>query len=294
MQLINAAQDELGQNLDVRPFRLFEPHVKIFVENARYILKTVDRVSELQEVFKLRGSVFSEEYGIEGMSGKLDIDSYDFLSDHLIILDKRDHSVVGTYRLICSTFSSQFYSESEFNLSQFLQIPGVKLELGRACIAKEHRRGAVINLLWRGVVRYAIKTGAEYLFGCSSVKTESPLMARNLMEVLKSKQVYRDAWGIGPRSEYQFQNSIESNLDPQLSEEAIEIPALFQSYLNAGARVIGEPAHDAEFHCIDFFTVVKLSDLTASYEKRYQSEHLFEARSNLCCNCSVFSSSAFD
>ncbi len=250
--------------------RLFQPHVKLRVENARYILKTVDQVSELEASLKLRGAVFSEEYGITGMDGKIDIDTYDFLCDHLVIIDRRDGNVVGTYRILCSKFTNQFYSQTEFQLNEFLSIPGIKMELGRACIAKEHRRGAVINLLWRGIAAYAVATGSEYLFGCSSIKTESSSVARNLVETLKSKQAHVDRWGITPRVKYQFQNTQESNFDPLASDEAVEIPSLFQSYLNAGAVAVGEPAYDAEFHCIDLFTVLRLSELTSAYEKKYQ------------------------
>ena len=271
MQKLELVQEVLPKQPETSSARAFDPHVRIRVENARYILKTIDQVSELESALKLRGSVFSEEYGVEGMDGKLDIDSYDFLCDHLVIVDKRDGSVVGTYRILCSKFTNRFYSQSEFNLDGFLAIPGIKMELGRACIAKEHRRGAVINLLWRGIVRYAIETGSEYLFGCSSVKTESPSVAQNLIETLKSKQAHVDRWEVSPLAKYQFQNSVESNGDPKASDETVEIPALFQSYLNAGAVAVGDPAHDAEFHCIDLFTVLRLSDLTATYEKRYQS-----------------------
>lgn len=250
--------------------RSLDPHIHLRIESSRYVIKTVDSVSELQQALVLRGKIFSEEYkGIEG-SVELDVDSFDFSCEHLIILEKQSNTVVGTYRLLCSKFTSSFYSETEFNLSGFLEIPGVKLELGRACIAKEHRRGAVLSLLWRGIMHYARAVNADYLFGCSSVHTESPGVANQMIEKLKSAQAYQECYGVEPHPAFRLPNLYEANLDPQITEEA-EFPPLFQSYLNSGAVVMGEPAHDADFRCIDFFTVLKMSSLHKAYEKRYQN-----------------------
>jgi putative hemolysin len=251
--------------------RSFGPHVSLYIESSRYVVKTVDSITELHQALLLRGKIFSEEYsGIRTNPHPLDVDTYDFHCEHLVILEKQSQQVVGTYRLLCSKFTEQFYSESEFELTEFLKTPGIKLELGRACIAREHRRGAVLNLLWRGIMSYARIVNAEYLFGCSSVHTESPWAANQLIERLKGNQAYQEKWGIEPRPEFRLLHLFETNLDPQHADE-IEIPSLFQSYLNAGAVVVGAPAHDRDFHCIDFFTLLKLSDLHEAFEKRYQN-----------------------
>ncbi len=47
------------------------------------------------------------------------------------------------------------------------------------------------------------------------------------------------------------------------------IPALFGSYLRAGAKVALEPALDRDFQCLDYLTVLRLNQLTESFEKRY-------------------------
>jgi putative hemolysin len=248
--------------------RLLAPHIHLRIESSRYLIKTVDSISELHQALLLRGKVFSEEYG--GSQGTLDVDSFDFSCEHLVIVEKENNQVVGTYRLLCSKFTQSFYSQTEFHLTEFLEIPGVKLELGRACIAKEHRRGAVLNLLWRGIVQYAKEVGAEYLFGCSSVHTESPTVAKLITQKLRACEAYEERWNIEPHGPFQLPNLEECNSDPLFSEEA-EIPPLLQSYLNSGAMVIGPPAHDANFHCIDFFTVLKMSSIQKAYEKRYQN-----------------------
>lgn len=245
-----------------------EPFVRIRLENGRYLIKTVDSVSELEEVLRMRGEIFGEEYGLERSSNTLDVDRYDFNCDHLVIKSRDTGECVGTYRMLCSTFTRDFYSEHEFELSAFLSAPGIKLELGRACIRKEHRKGSVLSLLWRGIVQYAVETRADYLFGCSSVKTESFRDSQVLNEAFLRENRIGTEWNIRPKSDFSF------NEEDRLKDSAggVEIPSLLKSYLGAGARIYGEPAYDREFHCLDYLTILKLDELKSSFERRYRVE----------------------
>jgi putative hemolysin len=248
--------------------RSVEPFVRIHIENGRYLIKTVDSVSELEEVLRMRGEIFGEEYGLNRSSSTLDVDRYDFNCDHLVIKSRETGECVGTYRMLCSTFTCEFYSENEFELSAFLGAPGVKLELGRACIRREHRKGSVLSLLWRGIVQYAVETRADYLFGCSSVKTESFLDSRALNEAFLREDKVGTEWNIRPKESFSFTEE-----DRQKgSTGEIEIPSLLKSYLGAGARIYGEPAYDREFHCLDYLTILKLDELKSSFERRYRVE----------------------
>jgi putative hemolysin len=50
---------------------------------------------------------------------------------------------------------------------------------------------------------------------------------------------------------------------------AEEIPALIQSYILAGAKFYGEPALDEEFGCFDFFMMLKVSEMSRLFRRRY-------------------------
>jgi putative hemolysin len=119
-----------------------------------------------------------------------------------LIIDKKSGEIVGTYRLICSLFSKRFYSQAEFTLEQVLALPGVKLELGRACIKKEFRNGAVLTLLWRGIIEYMKLTNAKYLFGCASVQTVLPHEAAATYEYLLANQLLRHDLDVSPTKKY--------------------------------------------------------------------------------------------
>lgn len=259
----------MNQRLKSSPskiFRSIEPFISFEIETSQYILKTLNKTNELREVLQLRAEIFTEEYNLSLQDPTLDVDSYDFNCDHLIIIHKESQKIIGTYRLLCSTFNHPFYSESEFSIDSFLSTPSIKLELGRACIHKNFRKGSILSLLWRGVTTYAEKCGATLLFGCSSVKIKNFNEAKTLyLELLLKNQISHD-FNIHPLEKYQIPH-FEKILP---SEQLIEMPPLLKSYLKAGAEIIAPPAYDSAFHCIDLLTTLDLEKINKHYERRYQ------------------------
>lgn len=246
-------------------FVAYRPKQKILLETNNYILKTADTTDELIELFRLRYMNFLAS--VKGHEETYDLDSFDHICDHLIIKCKSSDEIVGTYRIICSLYSERFYSQGEFELDEFLQKPGVTLELGRACIDQYHRNGAVIDLLWRGIGMYATKTNAKYLFGCSSVKTIDQQTSYNLFHYLSEKGQVDQKFHITPTEGYRFDFD---GMDYRPAMEVKDmIPPLLKSYLAAGAKVHGHPALDRDFECIDFLTILNLEKISPLFKRRY-------------------------
>jgi putative hemolysin len=155
-------------------FIRFRQKIQLKFERKNFTVKTVENRRELVQAYLLRYEVFHKEFAGKRFPIGLDTDRYDSSADLLVILDNRTKRVVGTYRLICSRFSQNFYSASEFDLAPLMARPGIKLELSRACIHRDYRQGIVMSLLWRGIGEYLAAVGAQYLFGCSSVKLTDP------------------------------------------------------------------------------------------------------------------------
>jgi hypothetical protein len=126
----------------------FKAKVRMFFEKSGYFIKTADAGGELFQALRLRHNVFYKE-----------------------LLDKNTNFIVGTYRLNSTMYANRFYSEKEFDLANIMKLFGIKLELGRACILKEHRNGVTIVLLFMGIYEYMKIINAKYLFGCSSMNT---------------------------------------------------------------------------------------------------------------------------
>jgi putative hemolysin len=246
----------------------FKPKIQIENRIGNFIYKTVSTSEELRSALSLRYEVFHREMLGKTKAFGLDVDEFDSVCDHLIIIDSKKNLVVGTYRMNCSLFSDRFYSQNEFMMARVLAHPGVKLELGRACIHKDYRRGMVISMLWKGIGDYMVATNADILFGCATVKTTNPREAALLYRYFLEENRIAPQFFTPPTLEYTMPNLnfwVPSFQNPLSLEERTEaeglIPGLCRTYLNCGAFIGGEPAYDKEFKCIDFMTVMKKSDL---------------------------------
>lgn len=251
----------------------FFQKVPIAIDSSRYIVRTVADFEDLRQALRLRYKVFIREGLKKRKAIGLDTDAFDFVADHLVVEDKATQKIVGTYRLIASLFSSEFYSQSEFELGEFLAQPGVKLELGRACIEMEHRNGAVIALLWKGIHEYMSRINARFLFGCASIKTTDVQEISKIYHSLHAQGLVSQEFNIHPTPAYRIsqlellQKESLVHVTEPISRE--QIPSLLRSYFKAGARVMGEPALDKEFQCIDFLTILQKDLLDESYSRKF-------------------------
>jgi len=263
-----------SNNLVFRP----TPHAAINFSRGGYTVKTVTSRRELLQVLRLRYDVFHREYKNKKFPFGIDKDRYDSFADHLVIVDDKSRRIVGTYRMIPSTRGSEFYSASEFDISAVVALPGIKVELSRACIARDFRNGVVISLLWRGLVQYVQQTGADYLFGMGSVKTLATDEILATYRELSSQGAISDQIWVPTVGKYRVDavtQAIIAGIDSHpVSQQgsapaASLIPTLLRSYIKAGAKVCGEPAVDRDFNCTDFFTLLDMSSVSKAYERKF-------------------------
>ncbi|WP_255210885.1 GNAT family N-acetyltransferase [Methylogaea oryzae] len=117
---------------------------------------------------KLRYRVFVEEMGavIHTPHYGLDWDEIDDHCDHLIVIDNQTGAIVGTTRLLNDRQAKRlgrYYSEGEFGLEGVLGLEGRFLEIGRTCVDRNVRGGAVLTCLWGVLADYAAAGGYDYL-----------------------------------------------------------------------------------------------------------------------------------
>lgn len=248
----------------------YRANVALHLESEDFVVRTATAGHELLKVLELRHEVFIEEWQGRKTATGLDVDRYDFLADHLMIIDKRIDQVVGTYRLLSSHFTRDFYSSSEFNLTEFLDAPGVKLEMGRACVQASHRDGHTIDLLWKGLTQYVNKTGTQLMFGCTSIKSTEALTISGLYRTLHDEENWSDEHCIRPVKEFRFPGFPVAAAEPMSTQGKREhMPALLRSYLHAGAKVYGWPALDRDFACTDLLTILDWGRLHPRFKTRY-------------------------
>ncbi len=229
---------------------------------GRYALRFAKDEADLEQIQRLRFEVFNLELheGLESAYATgLDQDALDLRCHHLMVLAADTGQVVGTYRLMTHAMAERhgFYSEAEYDLRTLpREIARESVELGRACVAKEHRNGRVVQLLWRGIARYLAWNDKRYLFGCCSVPTTDPTEARILHRELRARGVLHESVVVRPTPAYACPEEEEGAL-----AERLALPPLFESYLRLGAKVLSGPAIDKEFKVTDFFILLDLAEL---------------------------------
>lgn len=254
---------------------LFKRKFNFDMQHGRYLLKTLETADELKAAFRLRYKVFQVELvGLEDVDLE-DHDQYDFNADHLGIFDTKSGLLIATCRLNHSSFCKSFYSEQEFTLTPLLDNKLQKLELGRVCVHNDYRKGIIIILLWRAIAKYIEISKTDILFGCGSVSTEDPAQAYLLYRYLLENKKIRPHLGVEPTEEYKSQEfeHLHSRLDFSIThDEAKEaealLPPLCRSYFDIGCFVPTKPAFDKEFKCIDFLTVLNISELDQQLKKK--------------------------
>lgn len=204
----------------------------------------------------LRFEVFNLELN-EGLSASyergLDEDPFDAVCDHLVVEDQSSGAIVGTYRLQTGSRAGNalgYYSEREFDFTPYEPLRPRMLELGRACIHREHRNFTVLNLLWRGIAQYASEHGARYLIGCSSITSQDPATGSAAWRRLQAHLV-SEGLRTRPTAGFACELAVEA-------PDAPRIPRLLSAYLALGAGICGPPAIDREFRTIDFLTLLDL------------------------------------
>src|SRR5215470_2835344 len=220
------------------------------LEAEHYLVHFARTTEEIEAALKLRFEVFNLELG-EGLDSSFrtgrDRDEFDATSHHLIVKEKSSDKVIGTYRVRTSEIAAAgagFYSAAEFALEQ-LPPPVIasSIELGRACIALEHRDRRVLFLLWKALARYVMQDEKRYLFGCCSLTSQEPAEGLQLYQQLRRAGHVQPHFSVAVRKDYECRAAGGWT-------SAVQVPRLFSTYLDIGAQVCSLPALDRRFKTI--------------------------------------------
>ena len=218
---------------------------------------------------RLRFEVFNLELG-EGLAAshalERDEDAYDAHCEHLLVEREDTGEVVGTYRLQTGQLAAAnlgYYSEQEFDFGPYEPLRCELVELGRACVHRDHRHLGVLGLLWRGIATYARERRARYLIGCSSL---------NSQDLATGAATYTRLAARGFTAEPRFltvPTPVFACPMDVIAETCPPPPKLLRTYLSLGARICGPPAIDREFGTIDFLTLLDLQALTETAKAHF-------------------------
>jgi putative hemolysin len=289
--LVEVALPTLPASLPVAP-----AGPRIHAEVGRYRVRLAQTVEDRHAACRLRFKVFNIELG-EGLESSyetgLDTDQFDLFCEHLLVEDKLERRIVGTYRMqsgITAARNLGYYSEQEFVFAPYEPLRSGILELGRASIDRDHRTPEVLTLLWRGIAQYAWDMGLRYLIGCSSLNSKDPAEGWQMYRQLEHYRVAPEFETV-PTAAYACPTEQEgAHAQPSPCQPACEsdrlvsqlpgdaavqapvqakVPKLLKTYLAIGARICGPPAWDREFGTIDFLTLLDLQLLSHSARNRF-------------------------
>jgi putative hemolysin len=229
--------------------------------SGEYQAHYAQNIYELELIKKLRFNVFRQELQDDPAENGVDEDEYDMFCHHIMVTHIPSQKLVGTYRLQTNDMANNhigFYSNQEFQLEKIPKhILNESIELGRACVNKEHRNGRVLKLLLKGLGIYLTWNKKRYAFGCSSIFSQDMNIANAALSYFKEEGCLDSNIFVDARSKYKcIQNT---NLEKDLS---VEIPKLLKMYiLLFNAKICSQPAIDKDFKTIDFLTLCDVRDL---------------------------------
>ena len=234
--------------------------------DGQYAVRYARTLTELDELLQLRFRVFNLELseGLEGswQTGR-DLDRFDPQCHHLIVEHRPSGRIVGTYRIQTTEMAAAadgFYTATEFDLSRVpSEILEHTVEVGRACIEREHRLKPVLFLLWRGLALYMSHNRRRWLLGPCSLTSQDPWDGKRALEQLERRGMVRHDIEVAARPGYECEWHGEDP-DPERAA-ALELPPLFEIYLRYAGRVCGPPIIDREFKTVDFFVLFDVEAL---------------------------------
>lgn len=237
-----------------------------------YRLRFARTAEELDRLLRLRFEIFNLELD-EGLAASYatgrDEDEFDRACHHLLVEHAPTGELVGTYRLQTAEMAAAgagFYTDGEFALDGLpAEVIAQGIELGRAAIAREHRKRPVLFLLWRGLALYVAQNRKRYLFGCCSVTSQDPLDGWRAHATLAAGDHLHPTLSISVRPGFECvlpEGVGDSALAP--ADSPMVLPALFDMYLRYGGKIAGGPVIDRAFGTIDFLL---LFDVLAMEEK---------------------------
>ena len=237
----------------------YKPSVSFHIDTEKFIIKTAETEQELLGVFHLRHNVFYKERKGVSFESQLSFDEHDIHADHLIIIDKSNYQVRGSYRFIPSKFKGyeHFCNWQYFDLHGFLHKKKKEsgfVEMEWACTHKELRSSQAIHCIWLGMARYFKAVFSKYMFGQVNVLNIDVEAAACIYNTFIDTGIVDTTSLVVPTKKYAVSGMDKMLLNIKSDPKSLmKISRLFKWYLKMGARVHGQPMFDPEFNSYGFF-----------------------------------------
>ena len=249
-------------------------------------VRLAQTAAEERQAQKLRYRVFYQEGSAIPNPGRLfarrDVDSYDAICDHLLVIDHdaRDRTalnrptVVGTYRLLRQSLAEDhggFYTAGEFAIGGLIERHTNLqfLELGRSCVLAPYRNKRTVELLWHGIHAYVQHHRIDVMIGCASLEGTDPHRLALPLSFLHHYSRAPEAWRARalPARYVEMNRLSKETIDPKDALRAL--PPLVKGYLRLGAYIGDGAVIDHEFGTTDVLVVLPFAEVKQKYLEHF-------------------------
>lgn len=241
---------------------------------------------EIDAAQSVRYKVFVEEMNArlpaDAMRRKRDIDAWDSVCDHLLVLNKAiegdsEDQIVGTYRLLrqeTALANNGFYSASEFDIAGLVaRHPGKRfMELGRSCVLPEYRTKRTVELLWQGNWAYAVKHRMDAMIGCASFPGVQPETHALALSFLHHNCVAKGEWEASALPELYREMDLMPAEALNTRKALNAMPPLIKGYMRLGAMFGAGAVVDHAFNTTDVLVVLPVTSIAGRYISYYGGE----------------------
>lgn len=253
---------------------------------------------EVKKAQRLRYKVFYKEMSaIPNTQTKMkrrDIDSYDKVCDHLLVLDHNARSrkypfapktkIVGTYRMLTAEkarLNGGFYTQSEYDIAPLIKSKEKThkfLELGRSCVLKSHRSKRTLELLWRGLWSYINQHQADVIIGCASFEGVDPKEHALALSFLYHYARAPQEWRIKAHAHHNVNMNMLPSSEIDMKKALKAMPPLIKGYLRLGAYVGEGAVIDRQFNTTDILIVLPVDLIKQRYINHFCARGLHQLK----------------
>ena len=242
--------------------------------------------AEIDAAQAVRYRVFAEEMSArltpDAIRRRRDTDAWDMVCDHLLVLDtsiagNAVEQIVGTYRLLrqeVAAVSGGFYSQSEFDVDALVARHPDKrfMELGRSCVLPDYRTRRTVELLWQGCWAYALKHGADVMFGCASFPGTIPAEHALALSFLHHNVRATDEWSVDALPAFHRTMDMMPAEGIDVKKALAAMPPLVKGYLRLGASIGAGAVVDHAFGTTDVLVVLPIGRISGRYINYYGAD----------------------
>ncbi|MBI4275047.1 MAG: GNAT family N-acetyltransferase [Rhizobiales bacterium] len=245
-------------------------------------VRLAQNTADIRKAQRLRYRVFyrhgSAIAGASTMLARRDIDVFDDICDHLLVIDhasgRRSPQVVGTYRLLPQEVAARnygFYTSREFDIDGLVSRHRSLrfLELGRSCVLPQYRSKRTVELLWLGVWAYVRQYRFDVMFGCASINGTDPDKLALALSFLHHYGRASEAWRAPalPKHIIGMNRMPREAIDPRAGLRIL--PPLIKGYMRLGCYIGDGAVIDSQFGTTDVLIILPVSAINARYLKHF-------------------------